>query len=385
VTVIDLPQRGRPARMPFKVELFSGDDLLAADWPSIADGRDLKMRDLKMYVFQSREFLEVWLDTIGKAARIESHLVVVKDDAGRPILYLPLAIETKFNVRLLRFMDCGVVDYNAPILAAGYAPSRQEFQTLWAEILSRLPGFDVVDLNKIAADVEGARNPLMHLHCTPDSESGHAMALAGLRDDPAATRRPLARRQRKLAHSANELSKTGTCSFVVNPAGPELERMADRLFALKREKYRRSATPDFLAMPGIEQFYRAMLSPGRLGRIGHLAALTVGDTMAAAHLGFIGRGRFHYIMPAYDTAFGRYSVGHLLLQHLIDRAAAQNFDTFDLGVGDMSYKDSWTTHHLALHVHERAMTAAGRLYLQMRRVRRFVKASGVRTWFRTAS
>jgi CelD/BcsL family acetyltransferase involved in cellulose biosynthesis len=107
--------------------------------------------------------------------------------------------------------------------------------------------------------------------------------------------------------------------------------------------------------------------------------------VASAHLGFIGRGRFYYIFPAYDTAFGRHRVGHLLLQHLIDQSAAQDFDTFDFGVGDDSYKNRWATHHLALQSHERAVTGAGRVYLQMRRVGRFVAANGIRTWFKTAS
>jgi CelD/BcsL family acetyltransferase involved in cellulose biosynthesis len=74
-----------------------------------------------------------------------------------------------------------------------------------------------------------------------------------------------------------------------------------------------------------------------------------------------------------------------LLQHLIDQSAAEGFDMFDLGVGDNRYKNTWATHRLALGSHERAVTAAGHLYLQMRRVRRFVASSGMRTWFRAAS
>jgi CelD/BcsL family acetyltransferase involved in cellulose biosynthesis len=161
--------------------------------------------------------------------------------------------------------------------------------------------------------------------------------------------------------------------------------VAERLLELKRRKYQRTSTPDFLAAPGVERFYREMISPARLGKISHLSALTIGDAVAAAHLGFIGRGRFYYIFTAYDTAFGRHRVGHLLLQHLIDQSVAQDFDTFDLGIGDASYKNKWATHRLALHSHQRAVTAAGRVYLQMRRVRRFVSASGIRTWFKTAS
>lgn len=377
VTVIDLPPRGRVGS--FKVELAVGGNLAAADWPSIADDRDLRM-----HVFQSREFLDIWLDTIGKASRVEPYFVVVRDRGGRPVLYLPLIIETKFNVRLLRFMDCGVADYNAPIVAADRALSRQEFHEVWADVLALLPGFDVIDLKKIASDVAGAINPLTYLDCTPFGESGHAIVLTRLRDQTD-TRRAVARQRRKLQSYAKGLSQIGEPRFIVNPDGSEAARLTEQLFELKRRKYQRTSTPDFLAAPGVERFYRAMTSPGRLGTISHLSALTVDDAAASAHLGFIGRGRFYYIFPAYDTAFGRHRVGHLLLQHLIDQSVAQDFTTFDLGIGDDSYKNKWATHHLALQSHQRAVTAAGRVYLQMRRVGRFVNASGIRTWFKTAS
>jgi CelD/BcsL family acetyltransferase involved in cellulose biosynthesis len=377
VTVIDLRPRGRVTS--FKVELLAGGNLAAADWPSIADDRDLRM-----YVFQSREFLDIWQATIGKASCIEPYFIVVRDADGRPILYLPLTIETKFNVRLLRFMDCGVADYNAPIVTAGRTLSRQEFHDVWADVLSLLPGFDVIDLKKIASDVAGAVNPLAYLDCTPFGESGHSIVLTRMRDQTD-TRRSIVRLRRKLQSCAKGLNQIGESRFIVNPAAAEAARVTERLFELKRRKYQRTSTPDFLTAPGVERFYREMMSPGRLGKISHLSALTIGDAVAAAHLGFIGRGRFYYIFTAYDTAFGRHRVGHLLLQHLIDQSVTQDFDTFDLGIGDASYKNKWANHHLALHSHERAVTAAGRIYLQMRRVRRFVSASGIRTWFKTAS
>jgi len=379
VTVVELPQRERPPRVPFQVEVFSGGELAAARWPSVTDPRDFRM-----YVFQSREFLDVWLDTIGKAGRIEPYLIVVSEAGGRPVFYLPLAIETKFNVRLLRFMDCGVADYNAPIVAADRTLSRQEFTALWRKILSLLPAFDVIDLKKIASDVAGAVNPLSYLPCTAFAQSGHLMSLGPLRDG-ADNRRPVVRWRRKLAHYRERLSESGKVHFVVNPSGAGLTDVTERLLALKRQKYLSTGAADFLAEPGVERFYREMMRPDRLGTIGHLSALTVDEVVASAHLGFVTPDRFYYILPAYDDAFRRHRVGHLLLQHLIDRSAAQGLETFDLGVGDNRYKNTWATDRLALGSHERGVTAAGHLYLQMRRVRRLVAASGVRTWFRAAS
>jgi len=54
VTVVDLPQRERLPRVPFQVEIFSGNKLAAARWPSVTD-----TRDFRMYVFQLREILDV--------------------------------------------------------------------------------------------------------------------------------------------------------------------------------------------------------------------------------------------------------------------------------------------------------------------------------------
>jgi CelD/BcsL family acetyltransferase involved in cellulose biosynthesis len=209
----------------FTVELFDGGDLEAAGWPLIAAGPELAM-----HVYQSREFLEVWMASIGKARRARCFLVVVKDNGSNPVLYLPLVIETRFNNRILRFMD-------------------------------------------------------------------------------------------------------------------------------------------FFA-PGIHDFYARMAAPEQLGRISNLSALVCGDKVVSAHLGFVGRGRFYYVLPAFDTGYRPYAVGILLLDHLVERCAAERYTTFDLGEGDFAYKSKWATHRLPLLACEQAVTSIGALFGQLRRVRR---------------
>ena len=378
VTVLDLPQRRRVAQPSFKVELI-GSERLASDWPSIAGDRDVKM-----YVYQSREFLNVWMNTIGSAGRIECYFVMVRDNDAQPVLYLPLAIETRFNIRFLRFMDCGVADYNAPVVCARRKLTRQEFDEIWAEILALLPSFDAVDLKKIANDIAGVFNPLTYLDCSQHPESGHLLQFArSAQADGCGTRS--SDLKRRLARKLRKLGETDDVKFIVTPAGATAEEFMERLYALKRRKYRQTNTVDFLGAPGIADFYRQIASSQQLAKIGHLSALLINDTIVSAHLGFIGRGRFYYIFPAYDAAYARYRPGHLLLNYLVEQTTEQGLETFDLGVGDEAYKISWATDRITLYDHERAITTAGQLYLQMRRVRRFVKSGGVRTWFRPAS
>ena len=378
VTVLDLPRRQRAAQPSFKVELISS-ERLASNWPSIADSCDVTM-----YVYQSREFLDVWMKTIGHAGRIECYFVVIKDHDAEPVLYLPLAIETRFNIRFLRFMDCGVADYNAPVVCARRKLTRQEFDAIWTEVLALLPSFDVVDLKKIASDISGVFNPLAYLDCSQHRESGHLLQFVRSAQADGCGR-PSPDLKRKLGRELRKLGEIGDVEFIVNPAGTVAEEFIERLFELKRRKYRQTNTADFLGVPGVADFYRQIASSQQLGKIGHLSALLIDHTVVSAHLGFVGRGRFHYIFPAYDAAYARYRPGHLLLNYLVNQATHQGFEAFDLGVGDEAYKISWATERIALYDHERAITTAGQLYLQMRRVRRFVKSGGVRTWFRPAS
>ena len=145
----------------------------------------------------------------------------------------------------------------------------------------------------------------------------------------------------------------------------------DALVELKRKQYMRTTGRDFFAMPGVYDFYRAMVAPDRLGRISHLSALTCGGKVLAAHLGFIGRGRFYYVLPAFDIEYRSFAAGFLLLDQLVEGSKA-DFSAFDLGEGDFSYKEKWATHQLPLWSCEQAMSTAGMLYRPLRRVRQFV-------------
>jgi CelD/BcsL family acetyltransferase involved in cellulose biosynthesis len=248
-----------------------------------------------------------------------------------------------------------------------------------------LPRFDVVDLKKIAGDISGIFNPLTFLECPRHRESGHLLQLVRPTQAEVGSTPPSSGLRQKLDRELRKLGETRRVEFIVNPAGVRAEEFMERLFELKRRKYRQTHTADFLGAPGIAEFYRQIASPQRFVKISHLSALLIDGAVVSAHLGFVGRDRFYYILPAYDAAYARYRPGHLLLNYLVEQTTQQGFATFDLGVGDEAYKISWATERIALYDHQRAVTAAGQLYLQMRRVRRFVKSGGVRAWFRPAS
>jgi CelD/BcsL family acetyltransferase involved in cellulose biosynthesis len=345
------------------VELFDGADWDAAKWPSI-----MADTGLEMSVFQAREFLEIWMRTIGRARGVRSFLAVVYDLDARPVLYLPLVVETKLGVSLLRFMDAGVSDLNVPVMARDRSLTEVEFAAAWKKIRALIPPVDVIDLCKMPDHFNGLRNPLTFLPCDRGLESGHAVALSVLPEIH--VRPPVARLRKKLRRQLERLGEIGPARFVSNPSADALRNTVDGLLDLKRMQYIRTRGRDFLETPGFCEFYREMADPQQLGGISHLSALTCGDELVSAHLGFTGRNRFYYVMPAYDIRYRALAPGYLLLDHLMTRCRDAGYEVFDLGEGEHRYKEKFITHRLPMRSYQRAVTVSGMLYLKANRIRR---------------
>jgi CelD/BcsL family acetyltransferase involved in cellulose biosynthesis len=362
-------KRIRPAWMTraespdLSVEVREGADWDAVGWPSIAADPGLEMS-----VFQSREFLETWMATIGRDRAVRPALAVVSDADARPVLYLPFVIDTRLGVNLLRFMDAGVCDLNVPIMARDRRLTEPEFTAVWKKIMSLLPPVDVIDLRKMPDHLNGLRNPMTYLPCASGDVYGHSVQLSHLPEINA--RAPVTRMRKKLRRQFQRLAELAPTRFVGNPAKDELSRVVDGLFDLKRMQYLRTRGRDFLEAPGIRRFYLAMAAPERLGRISDLSALVCGEEIASAHLGFIGRDRFYYVMPAYDIRYRALAPGYQLLDHLLSQCRDDGYEVFDLGEGEHRYKEKFMTHQVRLRTYQRAVTVVGMIYLQANRIRR---------------
>jgi hypothetical protein len=53
--------------------------------------------------------------------------------------------------------------------------------------------------------------------------------------------------------------------------------------------------------------------------------------------------KVYYYLPAFDRRFDKYSVGSILLKHIILEAGAEGYQAFDFLRGDEKYKQLWGT------------------------------------------
>ena len=338
------------------------------DWPAMAG-----MNGLGGYCFQGRDFLEVWLATVGAARGTTPAFVRVEDGAGRTLMWMPLGVERRSGLRTLIFLDGGVVDYNAPILAEGAGNiTGSEMAEIWAEMVRKLPAFDLTVLEKMPGEVSATRNPLADIGAGPDRRSGHVLSLEGTWEAYAARRLP---RRQDSRRKRRQLAEIGPLRLAVASSDAEAAHFLSEMVRQKTRRYMETHGEDQFERPGYRTYFPAMTERFRTEGIVQIAAVYVGDAIIATHWGIVTGGRFHYLMPTFEgDDWRRFSPGRLLIEELIAWSYANGLHTFDFGPGDESFKDEFGDKLVPLLRVERPGSLIGSVQQTMVRTRRAVAA-----------
>ena len=338
-------------------------------WP-----RSGRRGEAHCFAFQYADILDIWCDTVGAANQIEPAFVTVFGPSGKPALLLPLGIATRNGVRLLRFLDGGVSDYNAPVIfpeAARWGPDAARM--VWHLLRRKLPPFDLAVLEKMPQTVGGVTNPLYTLATAAHPESGHAVKL----DPPwptferAHVQNPADSRRRR-----RKLHELGSMRFVIAKDADQRSAFLEAMMSMKREKFLDTKGYDVFTNPGFGKFYREITR--RLGEGGpvQLSALMLDDKILAAHWGYVANGRFYHLMPAHASGdWRRYAPGRLLNEWLLHWALENGLEFFDFGIGDEPYKFDFCDLVIPLRDALLPVSARGHLFAAMLRAKRGLKLS----------
>ena len=317
------------------------------------------------FAFQSFDFLETWYEHIGVLDNLEIQIVVAWDINAKPLMILPLGIETNGFVRALTWLGNGVNDYNAPLLAPGFtervAPG--EFSHVWDDIVAALPSHDLIELMHQPAEIEGQANPFMEL-ATELNASGAHMTMLGVDFDAYYKEKRSAKARSHLRNRRKKLEALGEIAFVQPDTEEELFLSIEKLVDLKTASLNAMGVKNFLMQPGYEDFYRSLAT--KLNSTGgvYVSHLEVGGEYVAGIWGLVHKQRFYYLLASYDgPTYGRYKPGVQALVETMRWATEQGIKTFDFTVGDESYKSKWCEIHIDLHNHLAANTFRGSIAL----------------------
>jgi CelD/BcsL family acetyltransferase involved in cellulose biosynthesis len=290
--------------------------------------------------FQSVGWLRAWNDTIGRSAGWPFMIVVRERSDDNLATMLPLLLRRADQCqmcRILAWADCGVSDYNAPILGASAPTDAAGADAMWRAVKRVLPVADLVKFTKMPITVEGRRNPLTLLReARASSVHGHTLVIGSTWDSYLeGLKRPFLR---ELRRSWKVFMRHETAAFVFAESDDEARRVFVALESLQRKRFE-SNNLYSLDRPELKSFYRKLVPNGiRNGEV-MLSALTCRGEVVAALLGLVSWPRYVMIRVSADYArWGHCSPGRLIFTETIRQLHEQGFTIFDFSVGEHAYK-----------------------------------------------
>ena len=305
-----------------------------------AHWRALQQAATLMTPYQAFDFLDLWQRHIGAGEGVEPFIVVAFDAADTPQFLLPLGRRRgTAGLRVIEFLGGKHSNFNMGLWRA------DSLATVTADdlrdVFARLAGeADMVSLGNQPLMWAGRDNPLALMPHQPSPSFGFSGPLQ--RDfDALFDARTSAVGRRKMRKKERTLAAAGAVTFARAWREDDIRRVAEDFFTQKSTRMRAIGLPDVFAAQDVRDFVMAgALAPtNEGGRLIELYTLSVDDTIVATMGGVCAGGRFSAMFSSIiHDRFATESPGEQLLVRIVRDCCERGLHTFDLGVGEASYK-----------------------------------------------
>lgn len=341
--IANAPGTGTPANAQhltdiIEIRVFSDLREIAAEW------KQFETTAIHT-VFQTYHWLSTWQQHIGARAHFTPHIVAGYDATGKMLFLLPLAIRRKGILRMLCFMGHDDVSYQLGMFDSVFLNTLSDdtLTRITKQVSHALPDFDVVHFKQQPLDWHGAKNPFVCLPHQLSPNKGHSITLNADYETLYAATRSWKSRSKILRRERN-LAKNGEIVCKRCETRQEASRVLDIMFAQKEKRFCEMGVKNFLARPGVQDFFRALAigDKAELPQSLNLHYYMCGNQMLAAILSAPNqKHEFGLINSISDGPLRNFSPGIHLLHRYIKQLCDEEKKHFDLGVGEQGYKDLW--------------------------------------------
>lgn len=293
-------------------------------------------------VFLSYEYLDVWLERYEKADSEQPYLLLGCN--GADLIGIAPFVTSDASL-LLRYkltsMGCTLSDSLDWLVLPGF---EKDFFSAVLEYLSHETAFRTVELGALTDrsclwDFLHEKAPTgwdrMAIYKTSEKYISFDFSKSFEENIPAAARKYVHKKIR-------QLGREGKLCFTSCVDDKGLEQLLDVLFSLHIQRWSHTSTPSKFRSEKVRKYYRAlgkaMLDAGRL----ELNGLYLDNEPLAIHFGFLDGERFYQYTTAYNTEYLKYSPGHVLIYHTLQKAYNEAIPVFDMLRGNEGYKNFWT-------------------------------------------
>jgi len=347
----------RSADVVVRVEIFR--DMAAAEphWRRLEQGRALATP------YQRFDLLAAWQRHVGARLGVTPFIVTGFDHDGEPLLLWPLGRSKAGPLTVVRFLGSKHANFNLGLWRRDRVAAMNA-RTLH-DILGRVAqdGVDLVALFNQPLSWEGLANPFALLPHQASVDVTAHLTYTNTNEDPLKDALTASMRAR-LRGKERKLQKLAGYRYLAATSAADIDRLLDRFFALKSSHMAAQGLNNVFAEAGAAEFLRdachQKLPDGR--PLIEIHALE-GDGDALALFGATAdEYRFSSMFNTYKTGeISRHSPGLILLAHMIRTSAGRGVRSFDLGVGNASYKSYFCREPQPLFDSFLPLSARGRL------------------------
>ena len=293
-----------------------------------------------MTPYQAFSLLDLWHRHIGAGEGVEPFIVITFDQADTPLLLLPFGRRRNTaGLRVIEFLGGKHANFNMGLWRADFLASvtAQDLNDVFAHLADEA---DVISLGNQPLMWAGRDNPLALLAHQPSPSFGFSGPLQA--DFEALfNERTSAVGRRKMRKKERTLAGIGEVRFERATSDADILRVAEDFFEQKSTRMRAIGLPDVFAAQDVRDFITAgaLAETANGDRLIELYTLSVGDTIVATMGGVCAGGRFSAMFSSIiHDRFKTESPGEQLLVRVVGDCCARALHTFDLGVGEASYK-----------------------------------------------
>lgn len=331
---------GEIARTVSNLKLLISDDIRAvtADWNRLAStgfGNP----------YQSSDWLAAWSETIGNELGVTPAIVTVRL-AEKPVLVLPLGLQTSAGTRTLSFLGHQNGNQNTAIWDPGFYMSVTAAQVL--ELLTRVceeMQADLMLLQNIPENWNGREHPLVLDGATASPSPIFTRRLPD--DFDALFRETHSKSSRKnLLRKQRHLQSVDGYRVIRAETETDLRNGYDAFLEQRARRAQEAGIPNVFSDGPAKLFLEMLLGlngPASAPRTLDLWFLEAGGKIRATYLCVQGGGTIHAYSNsvAHDDLLPK-SPGLVLIMEIIERACSdpQTME-LDLGLGEERYKTSW--------------------------------------------
>ncbi|MGI9492972.1 MAG: GNAT family N-acetyltransferase [Geminicoccaceae bacterium] len=303
------------------------------------------------YVYQTYDWQSTWYEFVGVNGGLRPCLIAVMDADGRPLMFLPLAIERYGLWGVLTWLGTRFSDYNAPVLAPDAADRLERYGgigNLWQTLQRKLPRFDYADFQRQPAHIGNQLNPFVQPASIEGGHAAHSTRLSGDWSSYYAKKRSKKTRHNEQRKRRN-LARLGQLEFLIARTPADIDLMLPTMLRQKRAYVKALRKENIFDEPGYDEFLRARAVEGLTTGGTMLCGLKLDDDILAVQWAAVYKQRLYSIIASYDDGErNKLSPGGLLLHELFAWCFDHGIEVLDFTYGDEPYKLAWCEQTLAL-------------------------------------